>query len=128
MAGDEFSIKEVVLRMEKNTEEGLRRVSDTVSNIDAKLDKHVEESIEVTKDVATLKTTVADHQSVLYDPQTGLIYRMKSVESFAETQKKVMWEIAKPGLAMIGTILLIGVGILGILAYGLQVILQNLTP
>jgi chorismate mutase len=114
---DEFSIKEVIME-----------IRDTVSKMDDKLSKHISESIEVNKDVASLRNDVADHHTVLYNPTTGLIYRVKSIEEYVEAQRKVMWEIAKPGLGMLGALLLIGLGMLAILAYGLQVILQSLAP
>ena len=114
---EEFSIKEVVME-----------IRDTVASMDDKLDRHIAESIEVNKDVASLKSDVADHHTVLYNPDTGLIYRMKSVEEFQEAQRKVMWEIAKPGLGMLGALLLIGLGMLAILGYGLQILVQSLAP
>jgi hypothetical protein len=117
MTAEDFTIKEVVME-----------IRNTVTRLDDKFDKHLTESIELQKDVAQLQNDVSNHHTILYDPQTGLIYRMRMLEDWAGTQRKVMWEIAKPGLGMIGILLVVGVGILATLLYGLQVFVQNLTP
>lgn len=125
---EEFSIKEVILRMEKNTEDGIKRVEEKVDTVSSKLEDHMAANSLVWQDVSVIKNKVEDHHTVLYDPNTGLIYRMKTQEEWANTQRKVLWEIAKPGLGMLGALLLIGLGMLAILGYGLQILLQSLAP
>jgi hypothetical protein len=108
-----FSMKEVVLEIR----ETVRELNSKVSGIP-----------QITRDVEQLAGESNKLHDALFAPKTGLVVRVEKLENWAEAQRKVLWEIAKPGLGMVGIILIVGVGILATLLYGLQVLLQAVTP
>ena len=123
-------VAEVVTRMEKDFGMALDRIQDDIGHINehivaqeqaaAKTDYRVSA---VEKDVTALNVTV-------FDPEKGLIHRVKSAENKIDTVQlwqqgattwltKLVWEAAKPIIGLLGIGVLIGLSLLVAFLYSI---------
>lgn len=118
-------IEAIVTRMEEQNNASLTNIQNTLSGVRDNFQSHLIESAKQEQRLKIVEVLTDQHQNTLHGDK-GLIKRLEAQENFTLGLQKIMWEIAKPGLAMLGGTLLVGVSILALMAYGLIAILQSL--
>lgn len=118
-------IEEVVKRMEQSNTSSLAEIKDGVTKLREDFQSHLVTAAVHEERLGRVEKVTQAHDTLLLG-ERGLVKRMEQQEMFTQEVKKVIWEIARPGLSMLGAVLLIGLGIFGVLLYGLTFIIQKL--
>lgn len=113
-------IEEILGRVERSITERIGDMEASLNTQENKLNSHL-----VSSDTRSLLLNQVDNrlsliERIINDPKDGLLVRQVMVDQFISNFNKVIWEIARPGLAMLGTTMLVGIGIFAILIYSLQ--------
>jgi hypothetical protein len=118
-------IEEVVKRMESQNLASLANIQSVLNDVRDDFQSHLITAAVHEKRLLDVEGLTGQHQTTLHG-ERGVVKRVEALEQTIQGFQKVIWEIAKPGLGMLGGTLLVGIGIFAIVAYGLSVILDKL--
>lgn len=123
-------VAEVVQRMEKDVGMALERIQDNISNLNEHLLAQEKVSSETNFRVTAVEKTVGSLSETVYDPEKGVIHRLKSAETRIDTVQlwqqsattwltKLVWEAARPIIGLLGIGVFIGLALLVAFLYSI---------
>jgi hypothetical protein len=128
----EFALlKELVKRMEKLLED----IKQDIKGINTQFIAHEKESAELRQDTNRLIEDMVAVKTTLYDEKVGVLHRVREAEqkvirldewriNTTTWMEKILWEAAKPIIALLTTGVLIGLALLVIFIYSLQFLVK----
>jgi hypothetical protein len=124
-------LKDLVKRMEKLLED----IKQDIKGINSQFVAHEKDSAELRQDTNRLIEDMVAVKTTLYDDKVGVLQRIRDTEqkvirldewkvNTTAWMEKILWEAAKPIIALLTTGVLIGLALLVIFIYSLQFLVK----